>query len=91
MKNEETESFFHVEVWRENAFHFISQLEKGQILSADNIVELAESDPELASPPPRGTWQMPIAEAECVDKLIFTGKVGPKVPYLPINPIYRVT
>lgn len=91
MQNEETESFFHIEVWKENAFHFISNLEKGQILSADNIVELAESDPEIASPPPSGTWQWPIAEAECVDKLIFTGKVAPKVPYLPINPIYRVT
>lgn len=87
---DELDNFFHVEVWKENAFFFISQLKKGQILSADNIVELAEGDPEIASPPPSATWQYPLAEAECVDKLIYTGKVGPKVNYLPINPIYRV-
>jgi len=91
MKTEEPENFFHIEVWKENAFYFISQLSKGQILSADNIVELAEKDPEIACPPPGGTWQWPIAEAECVDKLVFTRKMGPKVNYLPINPIYRVT
>lgn len=90
MAKEKNKNLFHVEVWKENALFFIQQLEKGQRLSADNIVELAEKDPEIACPPPEGTWQWPIAEAECVDKLVFTGKVGPKVPYLPINPIYRV-
>ena len=90
MGKEEKKNLFHIEVWKENALFFIQQLEKGQRLSADNIVELAEQDPEIACPPPEGTWQWPLAEAECIDKLVFTGKVGPKVPYLPINPIYEV-
>lgn len=90
MGKEEKKNLFHIEVWKENALFFIQQLESGQILSADNIVELAEKDPEIACPPPEGTWQWPLAEAECIDKLVFTGKVGPKVPYLPINPIYEV-
>lgn len=90
MGKEEKKNLFHIEVWKENALFFIQQLESGQILSADNIVELAEKDPEIACPPPEGTWQWPLAEAECIDKLKFTGKVGPKVPYLPINPIYEV-
>ena len=90
MDTKEPENLFHTEVWKENAFHFISELQSGQTLSADNIVEMAEKDPEIACPPPGGTWQWPIAEAECVDKLKFTGRVGPKVNYLPLNPIYIV-
>ena len=46
MGKEEKKNIFHIEVWKENALFFIQQLESGQILSADNIVELAEKDPE---------------------------------------------
>ena len=72
--------------WVDSARKEILALPEGETLSADQIVSRVRD--KIMPPQDEEWWAIPLGEAECVNKLQYTGKCQRFVNYLPRNPIY---
>ena len=73
--------------WVDEARKAILAIPEGETLSASQIVNRVRS--RISTPQKDEWWLIPLGEAECMDKLEYTGKCQRFVDYLPRNPVYK--
>lgn len=72
--------------WVDSACKEILALPEGETLAASQIIDRVRK--KIISPDTDEWWLIPLGEAECMDKLEYTGKCQRFVDYLPRNPVY---